>query len=258
MPAEVEYGGKTYPVESVGAYAFANCQEELDSIILSEGITELSGNAFYNCGVRYLNIPSSVYLMRRNPFVRCPRLEEVVIEDSYFPLPLPENLSGSEEMMEGLFHSCPALKRVYIGRTLDYDASEQYGPFHGLTNLEEVTIGEEVEELDEKLFAGCTGLKTVYYNAYSAGFTPSYRYRSPFGEGSAVEQVIVGESVRYIPRGYGPPPRFPQFEAIRHGSLQRVHAARGGAHRRSGRVVLRNVCLRKRQPLVSRRRPLRK
>ena len=104
--------------------------------------------------------------------------------------------------MEGLFHSCPALKKVYIGRTLDYDASEQYGPFHGLTNLEEVTIGEEVEELDEKLFAGCTGLKTVYYNAYSAGFTPSYRYRSPFGEGSAVEQVIVGESVRYIPRGF--------------------------------------------------------
>ena len=202
VPAEVEYGGKTYPVEAVGSYAFANCQEELDSIILSEGITELSGNAFYNCGVRYLNIPSSVYLMRRNPFVRCPRLEEVVIEDSYFPLPLPENLSGSEEMMEGLFHSCPALKRVYIGRTLDYDASEQYGPFHGLTNLEEVTIGEEVEELDQNLFAGCTGLKTVYYNAYSAEFSHTHLNRSPFGKGSAVEQMIVGESVRNIPTGF--------------------------------------------------------
>ena len=67
VPAEVEYGGKTYPVEAVGAYAFAGCPE-VDSIILPDGLKRLTGYALYGCSARYINIPGSVTTMWSNPF----------------------------------------------------------------------------------------------------------------------------------------------------------------------------------------------
>ena len=48
IPESVTYNGKTYPVASIGGYAFAGC-DELTSVVIPSSITTINQNAFNGC-----------------------------------------------------------------------------------------------------------------------------------------------------------------------------------------------------------------
>ena len=60
IPSSVEYGGKTYPVQSIGASAF-RLKRSVEEIVISEGVTRIEEYAFANMpSLRKVVFPNSL------------------------------------------------------------------------------------------------------------------------------------------------------------------------------------------------------
>ena len=79
IPGQVEYGGITYSVVQIGSRVFFDCAD-LKSVILGEGIRDITTYAFYNCpNLERITFSSTMEsITTQYPvFVRCPKLEIV-------------------------------------------------------------------------------------------------------------------------------------------------------------------------------------
>lgn len=120
-----------YGVKTIGASAFANCQEirkidlpvtvntietsafcgciELSDVSLPEGLTSIRTNAFAGCkGLYSINIPSGLKSINSSVFSECSNLTNIVI---------PE---GVEKIGSFLFNACKNLEYVTIPSSVTY------------------------------------------------------------------------------------------------------------------------------------------
>ncbi len=116
-----------YPVEGIGASAFADCAE-LEEVSFAEGLVSIGDGAFSGC---------------------------VSLKEAYFPNTL-------ETLGEGAFWGCAALKRVDLKEGVKTVGERA---FWGCASLEEITLPRSVESVGRQAFMNCTSLKRVY--AYS-------------------------------------------------------------------------------------------
>lgn len=105
---------------------WAKQSKEIKSVIIEEGITSISENAFQYCGnLNAVIIPDSVRSIGNAAFFKCYKLKEIY---------LPE---GIETIGEETFNCCEALKTVYIPAS--------------------------VTEIGNSAFNACYHIETVYY-----------------------------------------------------------------------------------------------
>ena len=79
VPESVTNDDTTYPVQKIGAYAFAE-SPGLTGVNIPATITEIDDHAFENCtGLASLTIPETVTTIGARAFVGCTRLTSIVI-----------------------------------------------------------------------------------------------------------------------------------------------------------------------------------
>ena len=110
---------------------YSNGQIQEYAVLLNEGITKISPNAFYQCSsIKYLSLPSTLTYVGAIAFRDCKALEFV-------------DFNGNENDIE----------------------FNNYGHFMGCTALKAVSLPDNVTILNNRIFNGCTNLQAVYLPA---------------------------------------------------------------------------------------------
>ena len=137
-------------VTSIGEGIFEFCSG-MTSVIIGKSVTSLGDYAFRGCSLlTSMMIPKSVNSIGNYAFTDCKSLKDLIFEDGDETLTL-----GDKGGSTGLFYDCP-LKTLYLGRTLSY----KNPAFYNITTLTQVTVGNSVTSIGERLF-GNTNLSTI-------------------------------------------------------------------------------------------------
>lgn len=157
------------PVTSIGDSAFFG-DSSLTTIFIPNTVTNISNQAFWNCGLSSVNIPDSVVSIGSSAFGQCPNLADVNIPEgllsigasalswcsSLSNLTIPDSVialgdgvldrsgvtsvklgNGVAHLSSGTIANCPALTNIILGSGLtNIDAN----PFPGCFNLMAVVV----------------------------------------------------------------------------------------------------------------------
>ncbi len=173
---------------SLGGYAFCGC-ESLTEVKINGKLTALSSYLFSGCSsLAGLSIPANVKSVGDNAFRGCTSFATLVIENDTDVLTLGSNGSSP------LFKDCP-LDSVYVGTHISYETSSSYGysPFYRNATLRTVSIGDNVREVYDNEFYGCTGLKTAIVGENVAKIG-----NYAFSGCSSMESFLFGKMVESI------------------------------------------------------------
>ncbi|MCH5164723.1 MAG: leucine-rich repeat domain-containing protein [Clostridiales bacterium] len=122
--------------------------ENLEEIILPEGLLEIGEFAFWGCQkLKGITIPSTVTKIGKGAFNACPELTEVIIPDTV------TNLNT-----DSMFANSTKLTRVVIG-----NGAKSIGDycFNGCTALSEVVLGSNVTSIGSYAFFQCSSLTSI-------------------------------------------------------------------------------------------------
>ena len=156
----------------VGSGAFYDL-EELKSITLNEGITDIKEYAFYNCSsLSKIKMPSSLKTIGNAAFYDCKNLKTATLnegllnigESSFAGCKKLENIS-LPTTLEGIsyetFYNCSSITEI----TIPLNMSEiSYGLFYGCSNLKTINLPSSILLVDDYAFLGCQSLRSVNYN----------------------------------------------------------------------------------------------
>lgn len=146
IPDSVAYGGKTFPVTSIGDYTFFG-NTGVTSVTIPNSVKSIGVSAFGGCkGLVSITIPNSVTTIEGSAFNTCTNLMSVVIPNSV-------TFIGSSA-----FNNCTNLASVVIPNTI---TSIKYRTFFKCISLTSVTIPNSVTTLGESAFSYCSGLTSV-------------------------------------------------------------------------------------------------
>lgn len=138
-------------VESIPTAPWRAGDEKWNKTILSaevsDGITSIGDNAFYNCrAMTQVYIPNSVTKIGKSSFYGCNVLEAVTLSDNIASIGW------------NAFNQCSALTSITLPVHLTRIEGQAFFMCSGLTSLE---IPEEVESIGEDAFGYCTNLMEV-------------------------------------------------------------------------------------------------
>ncbi|MDE7295817.1 MAG: leucine-rich repeat domain-containing protein [Clostridia bacterium] len=141
IPGRYYYDGLTATVYEV--YNFQYCNG-LESVIISDGVKQITANAFSGCSsLKEVIVPSEFMHIGTHAFSGCSALTEFVY---------PKNLTL---IMDYTFINCIALTKVTLPEGLN---SIGEGAFQGCTALREINVPSTVTRIDEKAFFNCRAL----------------------------------------------------------------------------------------------------
>ena len=145
--------------------------EEINEIIIPNGLKSIGGNSFAGWGFETITIPSSVELIRERAFQGCPNLEKIEVAKgnnkismevfAFSFCPNLENLSiYSNNAIIGsrAFESCKKLETVVIKGA---NARIFSHAFINCENLKTVIIKDANVKIESEAFEGCKNLKTL-------------------------------------------------------------------------------------------------
>ena len=154
-------------VTSIGDFAFSTCYD-LESVNLPQHLTEIGMGAFTSCtSLKQVQLPQSLSYIAGNLFAACSNLQSIEI-----PLSV-------DSIAMGAFYGCENLTRLVIPESVQYIGPNAWEGCSSLTRLEyhsksipyvlcseyppvnEIIIGEEVEEIESSAFSGFMELRTL-------------------------------------------------------------------------------------------------
>ena len=164
IPETVTYDGTTYSVTSIGGGAFCFCFD-LTSVTIGSGVTSIGDDVFYGCS----GLTSVVW--------------------------------DAENYADFSYNSAPFYDFRSQITSFTFGDSVKHIPAclcYGMKNLTDVSIGNSVTSIGEKVFKECSALTSVVWNAENcAGFSydsaPFYDFRSQ------ITSFTFGDSVKHIP-----------------------------------------------------------
>lgn len=113
IPEEINYAGVTYSVTSIGAEAYAKC-DQINSIVIPNSVTVIGDGAFDYCkNLRSVVLPPSVHKIGKFAFASCRNLTSII---------LPENC----EYIGDRAFAWSGLKKITIGKKISYIGKESF------------------------------------------------------------------------------------------------------------------------------------
>ena len=165
-PIETLYIGRNIIYYSSQYTAF-EYNKTLKSVVVGDSVLSIKGDMFNGCwNLTSIKIGKNVSRIG-DAFDNCSSLKEIIFEDGEDPLFLDYQWYSSSGIGSGIFNNCP-LKKVYIGRTLDFKTNKAYGysPFYN-KNIDTLIISKK-QSLDLRLGSDCKRMELLYLdNDYS-------------------------------------------------------------------------------------------
>ena len=181
-------------VHFIGERAFANCYH-LGNISIGSGVEHIGMNAFTSCySLGTVELPANLQILDSGAFQECICLQSVVIPNGisylgssvFYGCNLLESVTlpaGIDFIGNQMFDGCESLTSINIPESvtaIGYQAfrntglqnielpenvsSIDYEAFSYCYNLEEVTVGANLQTVGTFSFGGCAALNNVYYN----------------------------------------------------------------------------------------------
>ena len=156
-----------YPIARTPWFEF---KDQIDTVILKEGVTRIGDYAFYNCTeLTSVEIPEGVTSIGESAFACCQSLESVTIPgsvteigegafescDSMMALELA---SGLKCVGAFAFSECVALRELVLPNTVE---RIERSAFAGTMALHELVIPGNVQEIGDNAFNGCIQLSSL-------------------------------------------------------------------------------------------------
>ena len=217
IPEEME----GLPVTVIGQLAFQN--QQFSEVILPDSIQTIEYGAFQSCrSLQEVRIPPHVTTIGESAFQGCWNLKEIIIPDSVTELQthcfsdcinletvkLPDSLNTLET---GVFFNCKKLNNFEIPRNVKQLSLNALM----FTDLESITIPEQVETVDYFALGWCENLKSVTFlnpdcqitEDSCVIFNTNYAGRFEFGgiiygyEGSTAQAYAKKYGYEFLPIG---------------------------------------------------------
>ncbi len=155
-------------ISSIGTGIFAGL-ELFSSVIISNTVTDIESDAFYDCALESVTIGESVESIGDYAFAYCNLLESVTIPNSVTSIGkyafrdctslASVTINDSTATLGAYsFTGCTSLSSLTIGKNI---TSIGNGTFSGCSLLSSITIGEKVETIGNRAFFGCVLLESV-------------------------------------------------------------------------------------------------
>ncbi len=148
--------------EEYGGAPFSR-MKKLRSVEVGDEVRVIPDDLFKNCPVlESFVVGKAVETIGNRAFQGCGNLSRLVFRDGDKPLLLGYNVHEPSGLGRSLFYDNP-IQQLYLGRELRYPDTIYYGyaPFYRKETLTEVTIGEGVSVVGDRLFYGCTQLDNL-------------------------------------------------------------------------------------------------
>lgn len=131
-------------LEKISDGAFWGCSA-LSSIVLPDSVTEIERNAFFETGLRNIQLPEKLTLIGGGAFCNCKNLKQVQ---------LPPQL---KELGEGAFFNCENLTQIQLPAQLNKLGTDE---FRNCTSLDKIDIPAGLTQIGPDTFCN-TGLTSV-------------------------------------------------------------------------------------------------
>ena len=131
-------------LEKISDGAFSGCSA-LSSIVLPDSVTEIERNAFFETGLRNIQLPEKLTLIGGGAFCNCKNLKQVQ---------LPSQL---KELGNGAFSSCENLAQIQLPAQLNKLGTDA---FRNCTSLDKIDIPAGLTQIGPDTFCN-TGLTSV-------------------------------------------------------------------------------------------------
>lgn len=131
-------------LEKISDGAFWGCSA-LSSIVLPDSVTEIERNAFFETGLRNIQLPEKLTLIGGGAFCNCKNLKQVQ---------LPPQL---KELGEGAFFNCENLAQIQLPSQLNKLGGDA---FRDCTSLDKIDIPAGLTQIEPDTFCN-TGLTSV-------------------------------------------------------------------------------------------------
>lgn len=131
-------------LEKISDGAFWGCSA-LSSIVLPDSVTEIERNAFFETGLRNIQLPEKLTLIGGGAFCNCKNLKQVQ---------LPPQL---KELGEGAFFNCENLAQIQLPSQLNKLGGDA---FRDCTSLDKIDIPAGLKQIESATFCN-TGLTSV-------------------------------------------------------------------------------------------------
>ena len=167
-------------VTSIGKNAFMYCSN-LESVILPNTVTYISGNAFYDTSLESVLIPENVISIGEQAFASCDKLQSISLPDglksigkyafgscrNLSDIVLPGEMTVIEE---GMFYGCSSVTNINLPKNITTIGAYS---FHG-TSVTNITIPNKVVSIGNSAFNGCNlvnltipaSVTSIGYNAF--------------------------------------------------------------------------------------------
>ena len=138
-------------VTSIGDNAFYNC-DSISSLEIASSVQTIGSHAFYGCtGIKNLTLPEGVIKISGAAFAGCEKLQEV-------------SLPSTLQIINGYAFAMNSNSNCPITNFVVPDGVTTIGEyaFQNLANMKSITIPNSVKTIGNYIFSGCTALQYVY------------------------------------------------------------------------------------------------
>ena len=140
------------------------------SVIIPEGVTEISDSAFSSCEqLELITLPSTLTTIGKKAFEGCRNLKSIILPpnvrtieystfeecNSLMSIILPE---GLESIGYGAFKRCSSLKEIIIPDSVNMIFDEAFAGCHSLS---EIKLPKGIKDLSPYIFLGCEKLRSI-------------------------------------------------------------------------------------------------
>lgn len=178
-------------IEKIGNYSFAGA--DIRTVIIHDDVSEIGDGAFMDCNLlASVSLGTGLMKYGKSVFQGCGEIEYTEYENGLY--------LGNED---NPYTVLVKAKNTQITSCTINVATEfiSNNAFRDCSCLTAVTIPFIVTDVGETAFANCTALKSVNYNARAVTTTyNSLLKSSPFNGCSALESIVVGSKVSYLPK----------------------------------------------------------
>lgn len=169
IPESAVYKGKTYPVTSIGAYAFSGCSK-LTTVNIPASVTSIDERAFKGClKLSSVSIPLSVISIGASAFEECSDLISII---------LPHKVTT---IGESAFKNCSNLKSINIPQGI---TKIETNTFTGCSSLSSINIPKSLTFIGVNAFQDCK-IDKVIIEDISAWCNIQFDYKVIVEEGTA-------------------------------------------------------------------------